>query len=148
MIQRLDHVNIVVSDLTKAGDFFSLLGFSVSPRSKLSGSWISDVVGLKNVDAEYVALTHPGPKVKIELIQYHSPLSQIPSASSQANQIGIRHLAFAVEDIEAVVGTLKTNGIKFFSEIRTYPATKKKLIYFQGPDGILLELAEYEKMCC
>ena len=143
MIQRLDHVNIVVSDLKKSCDFFALLGFTIGPKSKLSGSWISEVVALKNVDAEYVALNHPGSQVKIELIRYKSPSLKPTTDSGQANAIGLRHIAFAVDDIESVVDSLILAGVKFYSEIKTYPATGKKLVYFKGPDNILLELAEY-----
>lgn len=143
MIKRLDHVNIVVSDLEKSCNFFALLGFTAEPKSKLSGTWISEVVGLKNVDAEYAALTHPGSQVKIELIHYTSPPLKKTADSSQANASGLRHLAFAVADIESVVNKLTLAGIKFYSEIKMYPATGKKLVYFNGPDDIILELAEY-----
>ena len=143
MIMRLDHVNIVVNDLKKSCEFFALLGFTADPKSKLSGPWISEVVGLKNVDAEYAALTHPGSHVKIELIHYTSPPLIQTSDTSKSNAIGLRHLAFAVADIASVVDKLILAGIKFYSDIRTYPATGKKLIYFKGPDGIILELAEY-----
>jgi hypothetical protein len=38
---------------------------------------------------------------------------------------------------------LKGEGIDFWGEVQTYPETGKKLVYFNGPDGIILELAEY-----
>lgn len=138
MIQRLDHVNIVVSDLDKASEFFSLLGFKAGAKSPLSGTWISEIVGLENVDAEYIVLSHPGSKVNIELIHYNFPNSTKSADISKANQIGIRHLAFAVVDIEEQVDKLLAAGIKFMSEVKTYPATGKKLVYFKGPDDILL----------
>lgn len=59
------------------------------------------------------------------------------------NRIGIRHIAFAVDDIEALVSRLNDEGVSFFSEVRTYPATGKKLVYCRGPEGIILEFAQY-----
>jgi len=143
MIQRIDHINIVVSDLEKAQDFFKLLGFISGPKAELSGKWISEIVGLENVKAEYLALSHPDSSVSIELISYYSPHSLPSPDADKAHKIGFRHLAFAVNDIESIVGRLRHEGVDFISEVKTYPATGKKLVYFKGPDNILLEFAEY-----
>jgi len=145
MIERLDHINIVVSNLEEARDFFFLFGFRECSFSELSGEWISSIVGLEDVRARYVALALPGSNTNIELIEYTSPKSEHGSQLSKANQIGFRHLAFAVDDIEAEVRRLTEAGIAFMSPVRTYEKSGKKLVYFHGPDGILLELAEYQK---
>ena len=63
----------------------------------------------------------------------------------KANQIGVRHIAFAVDDIEVEVERIKARGVRFISGIQTWEQTGKKLVYFYGPDGILLELAQYPK---
>ena len=62
---------------------------------------------------------------------------------AKANQIGIRHLAFEVDDINQVVAALQDSDVSFFSDIKTYEPLSKRLVYFHGPDGIILELAEY-----
>ena len=54
-----------------------------------------------------------------------------------------RGLAFAVTEIDAVVAKLKSAGITFLSPVQTWEKTGKRLVYLHGPDGILLELAEY-----
>ena len=146
MIERLDHINIVVSDLEKARVFFFLFGFQECSFSELSGEWISSIVGLEDVRARYVALSLQGSNTNIELIEFKSPKSARDSQLSKANQIGLRHLAFAVDDIEAEVRRLTEAGIEFMSSVRTYEKSGKKLVYFHGPDGILLELAEYPKV--
>jgi catechol 2,3-dioxygenase-like lactoylglutathione lyase family enzyme len=61
-----------------------------------------------------------------------------------ANTLGIRHIAFAVEDIEAVVAKVKTKGAELFGEIQNYE-NAYKLCYVRGPEGIILELAEQIK---
>jgi 4-hydroxyphenylpyruvate dioxygenase-like putative hemolysin len=58
-----------------------------------------------------------------------------------ANTLSIRHIAFAVEDIKAVVAKLKENGTETFSEIQDFEG-RYKLCYVRGPEGIILELAE------
>jgi predicted enzyme related to lactoylglutathione lyase len=58
-----------------------------------------------------------------------------------ANTLRVRHVAFAVEDIEAVVAKLKANGTEPFSEIQDFEG-QYKLCYVRGPEGMILELAE------
>lgn len=143
MLKSIDHLNIVVSDLHGAKDFFCRLGFTVAHQGKLAGGWISSIVNLKDVRATYVQLTMPGSAVKIELIHYATPTSPTNESPNVPNKIGIRHIAFEVEDIDNMVAVLKEEGIQFFGDVQIYPDTGKKLVYFHGPDGIILELAQY-----
>lgn len=143
MIKRIDHINIVVSNLEEARDFFLHFGFSATEPAELKGEWISSVVRLTDVSARYVVLSHSSSSITIELLHYSHPPSGRDAGLSKANQIGFRHLAFEVEDIEAAVGQLRDKGVKFLSDIQIYEKAGKKLVYFYGPDGILLEFAEY-----
>ncbi len=142
MIRKLDHINIVVSELEDAMQFFSLLGFASTAPADLSGEWIDSIVGLNRVRARYVVLSHEGSKTNIELIEYLQPPSGKDPAQGVANQIGFRHIAFEVKDIESEYARLESSGVKFLSEIKIYPKTGKKLAYFYGPEGILMELTE------
>ena len=143
MLTNLDHINIVVSSLVRAKDFFMDCGFALDDEADLEGNWISAIVGLENVRARYAKLSLPGSSTKLELMEYASPPSSRDPDMAKANQLGYRHLALEVADIEATVAKLKSRGIKILSEIQTYEATGKKLVYFCGPDNIILELAEY-----
>ncbi|MGR3302518.1 MAG: VOC family protein [Candidatus Scalindua sp.] len=143
MLKKINHINVVVSDLDEAKVFFIQLGFAVGDESELSGEWITSIVGLPNVRARYVTLKLPGTETNLELIEYASPPSERDPNMGKANQIGFRHIAFEVENIDEIVQDLKEKGIKFISSIHAYPKTGKRLVYFWGPDGILLELAQY-----
>jgi catechol 2,3-dioxygenase-like lactoylglutathione lyase family enzyme len=145
VIKRLDHLNIVVGNLQQASQFFTLLGFRSSEPAELSGEWISSIVGLEDVRARYVILSHPGSDTTIELLEYENPCSERDPSLSKANQIGYRHIAFAVDDIGAAVTQLTESGVRFVSDVNVYQKTGKKLVYFYGPEGILLELAQYPK---
>ena len=145
MIKKIDHINIVVSDLETTKSFFLDLGFTEIKSSKLSGPQLSTVVGLPDIEAEFVSLSLGEGTTAIELIKYYSPEGDADPLMSKANQLGFRHMAFEVDDIEAVVSRLKANGVELQSEIQVWERTGKKLLYFYGPDGILLELAEYPK---
>jgi catechol 2,3-dioxygenase-like lactoylglutathione lyase family enzyme len=142
MFKKIDHINIVVQDLKTAKEFFLDLGFVVVAEGALEGNWIEKIVNLKNVKAKYIALNIPQTETNLELIQYFSPKGERDPLTGKPNQIGFRHLALEVSDIQAVVARLKKKGVTFFSEIQIYN-NKKKLCYFLGPEGIILELAEY-----
>jgi catechol 2,3-dioxygenase-like lactoylglutathione lyase family enzyme len=139
----MDHINVVVSDLEPAKEFFLVLGFEEIDCAHISGDIFSDVTGLAQIEANYVALSLPGAETKLELIQYITPQSSKSSNIGQANQIGLRHIAFAVDDIHAEVKRIKSKGIRFNSEIQSWERSGKKIVYFNGPEGILLELAQY-----
>jgi catechol 2,3-dioxygenase-like lactoylglutathione lyase family enzyme len=143
MIQRMDHINVVVSDIEQARVFFEKIGFEEIDSADLSGDTFAVATGLEDIEAKFVALALPGAQTKLELIQYIMPSGGIDPRIAQANQIGLRHIAFAVDDIQAEVGRMKANGIEFRSDIQTWEQSGKKIVYFYGPDGILLELAEY-----
>lgn len=139
----MDHLNIVVKDLDRVSDFFQGLGFMVEARDELEGPWISEIVGLNEVKAEYVKLVLPGDEVRLELIRYDQPVYTHPEGTGEAHQPGFRHLAFRVDQIEDEVDRLAEQGISCLGPIQTYAKTGKRLVYFKGPEGILLELAQY-----
>jgi len=142
MITRIDHLNIVVSDLEKATEFFLLLGCTEGIRSALDTSFLEKLTGIRCSGGRFVAMHHPGSNVSIELLKFDT-VAPAEDGIGFANRIGLRHLAFAVSDIEAEVKRLRGHGIEFIGEVETWEKTGKKLIYFYGPDGIILEFAQY-----
>ena len=142
MFKKIDHVGIVVSDLASARNFFEALGFTVVRGGPLQGQWIDDVLQVPDVNADYLALSLPDTQTNIELLKFYNSEDKQESTPNRSNQQGIRHIAFEVSDIENTVADLKKKGIQFFSDIKVYTG-KKKLCYFWGIEGIILELAEY-----
>ncbi len=144
MIKKIDHINISVTNIEVSKNFFiNLLGFELIKEGILEGDWIDNVVGLKNVKAKYSQLAISNSETNLELIQYDSPTPKKDGNINKSNQIGFRHIAFEVKDIEKLYQKLKDSDVEFFSKIQTYNINKK-LCYFKGPDNIILELAEYK----
>jgi 4-hydroxyphenylpyruvate dioxygenase-like putative hemolysin len=110
-------------------------------KEKWKEKWVDQVVGLNDVKAAIVMLGMPDGQTCIELAKFYAPSDEKGIQQSFANTLGIRHITFAVEDIEAIVAKLKKNGTEIFSEIQTYE-NMYKLCYVRGPEGIILELAE------
>jgi len=77
----------------------------------------------------------------LELLQYQNPVGNTDSQISFPNQIGFRHLALDVDNIEKEIERLTKLGVKFFGEIQVN-SYGRKMCYFTGPDGILLELIQ------
>jgi len=102
---------------------------------------VERIIGLQDVKAEIIMLRTPDGEANIELSKFHSPADDNGIQRSLANTLAIRHITFAVEDIEAIVAKLKKNGAELVGEIQTYENTYK-LCYIRGPEGIILELAE------
>ncbi len=143
-IHRIDHVGVIVDDLAAAKAFFLALGLEVQGEGDVAGAWVDRVIGLDGVKSTVVFLRVPGGEGGIELSKFSTPADERGIQPSFANTLGIRHIAFAVEDIEAVVAKLKKNGTEIFSEIQHYEDSYK-LCYVRGPEGIIIELAEQIK---
>lgn len=140
-IQRIDHVGIIVNDLAAVRAFFLDLGLEVLGEWEVEGERIVDrITGLDNVRSAAVMLGMPAGEANIELIQFLAPEDERGIQQLPANSLGIRHIAFVVDDIEAIVAGLKEKGVETFSEVQDVGGYR--LCYIRGPEGIILELSE------
>jgi catechol 2,3-dioxygenase-like lactoylglutathione lyase family enzyme len=137
-------VGVIVNDLSAAKEFFLDFGLEVQGEWDMEGELMDQVVGLNDVKVACVGLGTPDGQAWIELIKFYTPSDEKDIQQPFANTLGIRHIAFAVEDIEAVVTKLKKKGMEIFSEIQNYEE-RYKLCYCRGPERIILELAEQIK---
>ncbi|QTM99066.1 VOC family protein [Sediminibacillus dalangtanensis] len=140
-ISRIDHVGVIVNDLSAAKEFFLDFGLEMLGEGEVEGEWVERIIGLNGVRETVVMLGMPDGQATLELVKFHTPADEKGMQESFANTLGIRHIAFAVEDIEGVVAKLKKKGTELFGEIQNYEDTYK-LCYIRGPEGIILELAE------
>jgi catechol 2,3-dioxygenase-like lactoylglutathione lyase family enzyme len=140
-IQRMDHVGVVVEDLEDAVAFFVDLGLELQGETPVEGDWVDRVVGLEGVRAQIAMLQTPDGHGRIELAKFHSPSSDGGHQHAPANALGIRHVTFAVDDIDAVLARLRARGAQLVGELERYQDSYR-LCYVRGPEGIIVELAE------
>jgi catechol 2,3-dioxygenase-like lactoylglutathione lyase family enzyme len=140
-IQRMEHVGIVVDDLPAAVEFFVELGLEPRGKGQVEGRWVDRIVALDEVRVEFAMLRTPDGHGEIELVKFHSPPTQTGDPHAPANTPGLRHLAFLVDDINAVVAGLRARGIELVGELVRYEDSYW-LCYVRGPEGIIVELAE------
>lgn len=140
-IQRLDHVGIVVDDLAAATEFFVELGLVLQGEASLEGTVVDRLVGREGVRTDVAFVQTPDGHGRLELIKFHSPSDQGDNRQAAANTPGIRHVTFAVDDIDAAVAGLRDRGAELVGELVQYEDSYK-LCYVRGPEGIIVELAE------
>lgn len=140
-VKRMEHIGIVVRDLAAAVGFFSELGLEPQGEMTVGGPWVDRIVGLEGVEADTAMMRVPDGPGQIELIEFHSPPLEDGDSHAPPNTAGLRHLAFAVEDIEAMIDRLQAHGGELVGELETYEDSWR-LCYLRGPEGIIVELAE------
>src|SRR4051794_4784430 len=137
----MDHVGIVVQDLEAATEFFLELGLERQGQGSVGGDWVDRIVGLEGVRAELAMLQTPDGQARVELVRFNAPPVEDGDSRGPSNTIGIRHLSFVVEDIDAAVDGGRGHGGELGGGIEGYGAVYRPC-YVRGPGGIIFELAE------
>lgn len=144
----IDHANLVVRDLAAMTRFYcDLFGFRVVLERTLEGDWIDQVCGLEGAVMDCVILASPGDGARLELLSYRTPSAIELPHHELPQALGLRHLAFRVDDLNTMASRLQEAGVTLVSGPVDVPfdvgGRRKRLLYFHDPEGVLLELAEY-----
>lgn len=140
-VRRLDNVAIVAADLEGVAGFFIALGLEEVGRTTVEGDWAARVVGLESVRSEIVMLATPDGGTRLELMRFEHPEARDGDAAAPVNTLGLRRLAFVVEDIDASVATALEHGASLVGAIERYEDAYR-LCYLRGPEGLLVMLAQ------
>lgn len=122
----IHHVAVICSDYRRSKTFYTdLLGLRVLAENHRAarGSWKLDL-GLPD-------------GTQIELFSFPDP----PPRPSRPEAQGLRHLAFAVGDLDGWVAHLTSNGVAV-EDVRVDEYTGRRFTFFADPDGLPLELYE------
>jgi catechol 2,3-dioxygenase-like lactoylglutathione lyase family enzyme len=144
-VKGLHHVGITVGDLDEAIDFYhGVLGleFVNEPSPVFDSPTLGPAVGVPGAALRQVSLAL-GDTI-LELLEYLEPASPVEAPLPQ-NALGAQHVAFLVEDIEAVKAELETKGVEFYSEVNVVDVgvlAGWRWVYFADPEGNALELVE------
>ena len=122
---KIHHVAIIASDYDRSKHFYvDLLGFEVLRENHRPDR--GDVkLDLRMGDCELELFGIPGR----------------PPRPTAPEVCGLRHLAFAVDDVEAATAELESKGVPV-EPIRWDPYSQKRFTFFKDPDGLPLELHE------
>jgi catechol 2,3-dioxygenase-like lactoylglutathione lyase family enzyme len=148
MIQGVHHTSFTVSDLEEAEGFFTdLMGMQRVGGGIYDFDYIRGIIAYPDAKLNIAVLAFPahakGDQL-LELIEYMHPTGE--PTDTATNRPGNAHLCFVVSDIESEVDRLRKAGVVFKSAAPhevTWGINKgAKGIYFNGPDGIALELLQ------
>lgn len=125
-VTGVHHVAIICSDYERSKKFYTeILGFSIIEET------------FRAARNSYKLDLRVSDTVQIELFSFPTP----PSRPSKPEACGLRHLAFAVDDLDRAVTELNSQGVQV-EDIRIDEITGKRFTFFQDPDHLPLELYE------
>jgi catechol 2,3-dioxygenase-like lactoylglutathione lyase family enzyme len=137
----MDHVGVIVDDLEAAIAFFEALGLETKGRQSVEGEQVDRIIGLEGASSDLAFMATPDGHSQIELVEFHSPPYAGERSLEPSNAPGIRHLTFAVDDLDATLAAIRDHGAELVGDVVSYENVYK-LCYVRGPAGIIIELAE------
>ena len=125
MLNKTHHIAIICSDYQRSREFYvEKLGFSV-----IREVW-------REEKQDYLTMLQNG-NVVLELFTK----SDAPARPTQPEALGLRHLAFHVENAEEAAAWLNARGVET-EPIHTDPVNGGRMTFFRDPDDLPLELHE------
>ena len=140
-VRRFDHVGITVADLDGVTAFFVALGLEVEGRTFVEGEFLDTVCGIPGSRTEIVMLRPPDDGTRLELSSFVRPDSTPGSPAAMANELGLRSVAFEVDDLQATVDWAAAEGYGLVGGIGEHEGTWR-MAYVRGPEGIVVALAQ------
>jgi glyoxylase I family protein len=125
-LNRIHHLAVICSDYAVSKDFYV---------DKLGLTVVQEVY--RQERQSYKLDLAVNGLYQIELFSFPDP----PLRPNHPEARGLRHLAFAVTDLEEAIRELKQKGVPT-EPIRIDEFTGKRFTFFQDPDGLPLELYE------
>ncbi|MFF2554783.1 VOC family protein [Nocardia sp. NPDC058058] len=140
-IQRFDHIGITVADIDAVTAFFVGLGLEADGKMAVEGEFLDTVIGTTGAATEIVMLRAPGGGTTLELSSFVRPQHLPGSPAAPANELGLRNIAFQVEDLHAAVEHVTADGYSLVGGIGEYEGSWR-MAYVRGPEGIIVSLAQ------
>ena len=151
-VRGINHIGLTVPDLVQAESFFTdVMGCekatSFEPFMDDKGTFMQDLLDVDpRAVVEEITLMRCGFGSNIELFKYTAPDQKTVTARN--SDIGGHHIAFYVDDIDAVAADLKAKGIRTLMgplPVSDGPAAGQSIIYFFAPGCLQLEAISFQQ---
>ncbi|WP_235610775.1 VOC family protein [Bordetella sp. H567] len=144
-VTRADHTGFTVSSLDESLAFWvDVLGFRLVTRDRYPASeFLDNVVGVPGAELELAMVEAPGGHL-IELLEYSAPANR-EYFKPRACDVGSVHLAFLVDDLDALLARVAGAGWMALGEPQTVRGGSRdglRLFYARGPDGVTVEFLQ------
>ena len=122
LIQSFDHVAITVKDFDRTIDWYvENMGFTVKRKMENKERGVR------------IAFLESGGQVMLEFFGFIDTKKIIDGPRLKAEETGIKHISFFVNDVDEMCKRLKSLGVEFTV------STQKRAV-FKDPNGIVIEL--------
>ncbi len=133
MVEKIEHIGIVVKDLEKSMEpYQELLGLKLKETEEL------DVQGALTRVAFF-----PIGEVSVELV-HTTAKTGLAADFLKKHGEGIHHIAFEVEDLEKTFQTLRSRGVQFVWDKIITGSRGSKVVFFKAEEfnGAYIELVQ------
>ncbi len=138
---RLTHIGICVRDLAVAVEFYcQALGFDKIGEMHVTDDASARLLAVPGLVLDLVYLQRDG--VRIELLSYTRPETTGDGTPRPMNAVGLTHLSFRVDDVDALSAAIVTHGGRLLADRTVAFVGGNRGLMLTDPDGNLLELIE------
>jgi lactoylglutathione lyase len=138
MSEAFSHFGICVSDLDRSLRFYCEgLGFEPTAQHQV-GEEFARLMEIDGVAVRSQFLRRDG--LSVELLYYDAPGHVGEPVRRPVNQLGLTHLNFRVDDVDAVAERLRALGGAVLDHTRTTFSPEMDFVYCTDPDGVRIEL--------
>ena len=125
-IQKINHISINVRDIAKSLDFYKhILGLDQQ-----------ETVDCGDFEIIYFGLPDGS---RLELFDYRG---KNRSEIREESEVGLRHIAFEVEDVAAHEAYLRSQGVEITLPTCELQNLQARVMLFLDPNGVTLEMCE------
>lgn len=125
---RLEHLNLVVSDIQRSLNFYKVVFPHWKIRSKGQSDWYGTSRNWVHFGDDYQYLTF-------------NDNGQGDNRDLKSHQTGLAHFAFVTNNLDTLVTRLEQVGIKVAKQ--GADSRFRKNVYYLDPDGFEVEFVEY-----
>jgi catechol 2,3-dioxygenase-like lactoylglutathione lyase family enzyme len=126
-VRGIDHVSINVRDREASVRFYAgVLGFRQLPTVAMDGGF----------SITYFEIPGGG---RMELFDY---AGKNRAVQREESEVGLRHLAFSVDDVAAAEKMLREKGVTIVLPATDIPALGARVLLFLDPNGVTLEFCQ------
>ncbi len=144
------HTNIISDDWKKLANFYIEVFECepVPPERNMSGQWLDRGTGVSGARIRGIHLRLPGHGPGGPTLEIFSYDDMLPKPEPAANRKGFSHIAFKVEDMQAVLNKMISHGGRAIGEVASRHVEGVGIlsfVYAADPEGNIIEIQKQEK---
>ena len=128
-VSGINHVSINTRDLRASADFYG----------RILGWRQAETVPFDGFSLVYFEIPGGG---RLELFDYGG---RNPQATRDECEVGLRHVAFTVDDVDAAEANLRAHAVAITLPSTDLPSLHARVMLFLDPNGVTLEFCQEMK---